>query len=379
MPRWSFEPMAPPRPGYRTQNPLAVRQGVANGAGRAGIEVQSVTCHVTMNGGAFGRRGDQDVVAEAAFLAARHPRRPVKLVWPREEDIGRGLFRTHAAARLRAALGEDGMPLAYDAIVAAQSVIESIAGRNLPFNPGPDGDRLTAEGLDKLYYAIPNRRLRSQHVPSHVPIHVWRSNGYSFNTFFAESFVDECALVAERDPLDYRRALLKSSPRHLAVLDRVAEMAGWGAPMTAGRGRGLAIEECYQSVVAQVAEVTVAEDDEIRVDRIFCAVDVGLAINPDAVAAQMEGGIVFGVTTALNNALTMEAGAFVETNFHDFPMQRMANVPEIVVEIMASDLPPGGAGETRPCSRRGRDRQRRLRRDRPAPPLPPARDHRGDR
>jgi isoquinoline 1-oxidoreductase beta subunit len=328
-----------------TQNPMAARQGVQRGAAWAGVEVQSVTCHVTMNGGGFGRRSDQDVAAEAAFLAARHPGRPIKLVWPREEDVARGLFRTHAAARLRAALGPNGIPVAYDATVAAQSVIESIAGRNLPFNPGPDGDRLTVEGLDKLYYAFPNRRLRSQHVPSHVPIHVWRSNGYSFNTFFAESFIDECALMAQIDPLDYRRALLKDSPRHRAVLDRVAEMAGWGTPMAAGRGRGLAIEECYRSVIAQVAEVTVAEDGEVRVDRVFCAVDVGLTINPDAVVAQMEGGIVFGVTTALNSTLTFEGGAVVETNFHDFPMQRMANAPDIVVHLMDSDLPPGGAGE----------------------------------
>lgn len=328
-----------------SQGPFGVRSGIGRGAGWAGIEPTSITCNITMNGGAFGRRSDQDVVAQAAYLAARHRGRPVKLIWPREEDIGRGLYRSHAAARLRAVLGSDGLPVAYDALVAAQSIMQSVGSRNLPFTPGPDGDSLSVEGLDKLHYAIPNRRMRSQHVSSHMPIGFWRSNGFSFNTFFTESFIDECALAAQIDPLEYRRALLRDSPRHLAVLDRVAELAGWGTPMAPGRGRGIAIEECYRSVVAQVAEVTVAEDGEMTVDRVFCAIDVGIVINPDAVIAQMEGGIIFGVTTTLNSNITLQAGAVVETNFHDFPMQRLRNAPDVVVAIVESDLPPGGAGE----------------------------------
>jgi isoquinoline 1-oxidoreductase beta subunit len=328
-----------------SQSSMAVRQGVARGSGWAGVEPEAIICHVTMNGGAFGRRSDQDVVAQAAFLAARHRGRPVKLMWSREEDIGRGLYRSHAAASLRAAMGPDGMPIAYDALVAAQSVVNSIAGRNLPFTPSPDGDFITVEGLDKPYYSIAGKRVRSQHVASHVPVHFWRSNGFSFNTFFTESFIDECALSANADPLDYRRKLLRSSPRHHAVLDRVAEMASWDSPLAPGRGRGIAIEECYRSVVAQVVEVTVGADREITVDRVFCAVDVGLVINPDAVRAQMEGGIVFGLTTALMSKINFEGGAVVENNFHDFPMLRIADVPAITVQIVESDLPPGGAGE----------------------------------
>ncbi|MDY6961491.1 MAG: molybdopterin cofactor-binding domain-containing protein [Pseudomonadota bacterium] len=328
-----------------SQSPFAIRQGVFKGAGWAGVEPETVTCNVTMNGGAFGRRSDQDVVVQAAFLAARHRGRPVKVMWSREEDMARGLYRSHAAAQLRAALGPDGLPLAYDAVVASQSVIDSIASRNLPINPGPEGDALTVEGLDKLHYAIPSRRTRSQNVPSHMPIGFWRSNGFSFNTFFTESFIDECALAAATDPLDYRRALLRDSPRHLAVLNRVAEMSSWGAPLPEGRGRGIAIEECYRSIVAQVAQVTVAADGEVTVDRVFCAVDVGMVVNPDAVVAQMEGGIIFGVTTTLMSSITLEDGAVVESNFHDFPMMRIADAPDVTVEIIASDLPPGGAGE----------------------------------
>ncbi|WP_298639444.1 molybdopterin cofactor-binding domain-containing protein [uncultured Tistrella sp.] len=328
-----------------SQSPMSVRNGIRSGAGRAGVGVADITCNITMNGGGFGRRSDQDVVAQAAYLAARHRGRPVKLVWPREEDIGRGLFRSHAAARLRAVLDADGLPVAWDALVATQSVIHSVAGRNLPFTPGPDGDRLAVEGLDTPYYTIPNRRVCSQNVPSHVPIGLWRSNGFSFNTFFTESFIDDCALAAGIDPLDYRRALLRDSPRHLRVLEHVAGMAGWGSSMAPGRGRGIAIEECYRSVVAQVAEVTVAGDGEITVDRVFCAIDAGLVINPDGVKAQMEGGIIFGVTSALNSRITLENGAVVQSNFHDFPMQRLHNAPDVTVDIMGSDLPPGGAGE----------------------------------
>lgn len=328
-----------------SQGPLSIRVGVGTGMGWAGTEPTSVTCNVTMNGGAFGRRSDQDVVTEAAFLAARHPGRPVKLIWSREEDIARGLFRSHAAARLRMALGSDGLPIAYDATVAAQSVIQSVAERNLPITPGPDGDRLTVEGLEKAHYAIPARRVRSRDVASHMPIGLWRSNGYSFNTFFAESFIDECAAKVGADPLAYRRALLRDDPRHLAVLDTVASLAGWGTAMAPGRGRGIAIEACYRSVVAQVAEVTVAADGEVTVDHVFCAIDVGTVINPDAVVAQMEGGIVFGVTTALMSTITLDDGAVVETNFHDFPVQRIANAPRISVALVDSALGPGGAGE----------------------------------
>jgi isoquinoline 1-oxidoreductase beta subunit len=319
--------------------------GVRRGAGWGDVNVSDVTCHITLNGGAFGRRSDMDVTAQAAFLATRHPGRPVKLMWPREEDISRGMFRSHAAARLRAALGPDGMPLAYDALVAAQSIMQSVGSRNLPITPGPHGDRLTIEGLDKSHYALPGRRVRSVHVPSHLPVAFWRSNGFSFGTFFSESLIDECAAAARIDPVEYRRRLLRDSPRHLAVLDKVAAMSNWGAPMGPGQGRGVAIESCYESVVAQVAEVTVAPDGELTVDRMFCAIDVGILINPDAVVAQMEGGIIFGLTTTLMNALTVENGAIRETNFHDFPMQRLHNAPEIHVEILRSDLPPGGAGE----------------------------------
>jgi isoquinoline 1-oxidoreductase beta subunit len=330
-----------------SQSSLSMRWGVNRGTGWAGVEPTSVICHVTMNGGAFGRRSEVDVVAQAAFLAARHRGRPVKLMWSREEDIGRGVYRSHAAARLRAALGPDGLPIAYDALVVAQALQHSAMGRNLPFGSGgsPVGDRFTVEGLDKAYYALPSRRVRSRNVPSHMPIGFWRSNGFSFNTFFAESFVDECALAGGYDPLAYRRALLRNSPRHLAVLDRAAAMADWGAPMAAGRGRGIAIEAAYESVVAQVAEVTVAADGQVTVDRVFCAVDVGIVVNPDAVAAQMEGGILFGVTTALMSVVTLDAGAVVQSNFHDFPIQRLADAPQLVIEIMPSDLPPGGAGE----------------------------------
>ncbi|RAH96110.1 xanthine dehydrogenase family protein molybdopterin-binding subunit [Acuticoccus sediminis] len=339
------------RPGGRaeawvpSQSISLTRWAVFRGMGWAGVDPAEVVSHITMNGGAFGRRTETEVVAEAAFLAARHPGRPVKLLWPREEDIGRAMYRSHARAGLTAVLGADGLPAAWDALVAAQSLMQSIGSRTLPITPSPDGDRLTAEGLEKPYYALPARRVRSVHVPSHVPIGLWRSNGFSFNTFFAESFVDECAAAAETDPVDYRRALLARSPRHLAVIERVAALSGWGAPMAAGRSRGIAMEHCFESIVAVVAEVIVTGDGEVRVPRVFCAVDVGTVVNPDAVVAQMEGGILFGLTTALISRVTLSDGRIEQSNFHDFTMPRLANAPEVVVEIVPSELPPGGAGE----------------------------------
>jgi isoquinoline 1-oxidoreductase subunit beta len=328
-----------------SQNRVTMSTAVGRGMGWAGVSPRDTTLHITMNGGAFGRRSDPDVIAEASYLAARLPGRAVKVMWSREEDIGRGLYRSQAATRLRAAIGPDGLPAAYDALVAAQSIFNSMGGRNLPFSPSPDGDYLTVEGLDKTHYAIPNRRMRSQHVPTHVPIQFWRSNGFSFNTYATESFIDECADAAGADPLAYRRTLLRGSPRHLAVLDRVAEIAGWGTPLPPGRGRGIAIEDCYRSVVAQVAEVTVAPDGALRVDRIFCAIDAGLVINPDQVIAQMEGGALFATTTALMSEITLRDGAVVESNFHDYPMQRLADAPEVTVAIVASEGPPCGVGE----------------------------------
>jgi isoquinoline 1-oxidoreductase beta subunit len=328
-----------------SQNRATMQAAVGRGMGLGGISPRVVTLHVTMNGGAFGRRSDQDVIAEASFLATRHPGRAVKVMWSREEDVGRGLYRSQAAGRLRAVLGDDGLPLAFDAIVASQSILNSMGGRNFPVTPSPNGDPLSVEGLDKSHYTIPNRRMRSQHVETHLPIQFWRSNGFSFNTFFTESFIDECASASGQDPLEYRRALLRDQPRHLAVLNRVAEIADWGSPMASGRGRGIAIEECYRSVVAQVAEVTVSGDGELVVDRIFCAVDAGLIINPNQVVAQMEGGALFGVTSALMSAITVENGSILESNFHDFPVQRLANAPEVIVAVMESEEPPCGVGE----------------------------------
>ncbi|WMT91924.1 molybdopterin cofactor-binding domain-containing protein [Pelagibacterium sp. H642] len=330
-----------------TQSLTSARWGVSRGAELAGTALGEVTVHVTMNGGGFGRRTELDVMTQAAYLAALHPDRPVKLVWSREEDIGRGIYRSHAAARLRATLGGDGLPLSHEATVAAQSVAQGIMGRLLPFTGGgnPDGDRLNSEGLYRPYYAIPGQHVASHHVPSHVPIGLWRSNGYSHNAFFSECFLDECAHAADIDPLDYRRALLRDSQRHLAVLERAAAMADWGSPLPAGGGRGIAIAEAFYSIVAQVAEVSVSEDSEVTVDRVFCAVDVGTVINPAQVVAQMEGSISWGLTTALMSANTLEDGAMVQSNFHDFPVHRLSNAPEVTVEIIDSNDLPGGAGE----------------------------------
>lgn len=331
-----------------SQSLTSARWGVSRGAEAAGMSLDDITVNVMQNGGAFGRRTELDVVQQAAYLAALNPDRPVKLLWSREEDIGRGIYRSHARARLRAALREDGLPIAYEARVAGQSVAQGLMGRLLPITGGgnPEGDFLTSEGLESPHYAIPSQHVGSYHVPSNIRVGLWRSNGFSHNVFFAESFFDECAHAAGADPLEYRRRLLADSPRLRAVLDRAAAMAGWDSPLPSGRGRGIAIGGAYYSVVAQVVEVSVAGDGEVTVDRVFCAADVGTVVNPNQVVAQLEGSILWGLTTALMSENTVENGAIVESNFHDFPVQRLRNAPEITVEILASDELPGGAGET---------------------------------
>jgi isoquinoline 1-oxidoreductase subunit beta len=331
-----------------TQSLTSARWGVSRGATAAGVDVNDITVHVMQNGGAFGRRTELDVVQQAAFIAARHLDRPIKLLWSREEDIGGGIYRSHALARLRAALDEDGLPFAYEAHVAGQSVAEGLIGRLLPMTGGgnPEGDFLTSEGLDSPHYAIPNQRVSSHHVASNIRVGLWRSNGFSHNVFFAESFFDECAHAAGIDPLAYRRRLLADSPRLLTVLDRAASMADWNRRLPPGRGRGIAIGGAYHSVVAQVVEVTVTADGEVTVDQVFCAVDVGTVVNPDQVVAQIEGSILWGLTTALMSENTLENGRIMQSNFHDFPIARLRNSPEITVEIITSDELPGGAGET---------------------------------
>jgi isoquinoline 1-oxidoreductase beta subunit len=206
-------------------------------------------------------------------------------------------------------------------------------------------DHTSVEGASSLPYAIPNLHvdLHSPKLP--VPVLWWRSVGSTHTAFVTEVFLDELAHAAGADPVEFRRQLLKDHPRHLGVLNLAAEKAGWGKPLPAGWGRGVAVHESFNSYVAEVAEVSVKPDGEFKVERVVCAVDCGTAVTPDVVKAQMEGGIGFGLAAALHSAVTLKDGRAVQSNFDDFRILRMKEMPRVEVHIVASEAPPTGVGE----------------------------------
>lgn len=302
-----------------SQNPLGTRYSVA-----AALEMDAgqVTVHNHVMGGGFGRRATDDAAVQAALIA-RAAGTPVKLIWSREEDIRHDHYRPAITSRFRAALDEAGRPTAWE-----NQYVDKHEPAEAPHIP----------------YAIANQHIHWADSPTHVPFGPWRSVDHSQHGFFTESFVDELAHAAGADPFEYRRELLREAPRHRKVLETAADKAGWGGALNPGRGRGIALQEAFGSIVAQVVDVTVAEGS-VRVDRVVCAVDPGMAVTPDGLAAQMESGIVFGLTAALHGNIEIDSGSVVQSNFHDYPMLRMRDTPDIEVHILASDHPMGGAGE----------------------------------
>ena len=302
-----------------SQNPLGVRTTVAN---VLELEPDNVTVHNGYLGGGFGRRVYPDY-AEQAAQVAKAVDGPVKLIWSREEDIAQDRYRPATISRFRGGLDDSGRPVAWV---------------NLYVNKHEPAE------APRIPYAIDNQRIASVASPTHVPFGFWRSVDHSQHAFFTESFIDELATLAGTDPYRFRREALARAPRDRAVLDAAAERAGWGAPLAAGRGRGIALHRSFGSIVAEVAEVTV-DASGVRVDRVVCAVDAGFAINPDGLIAQMESGIVYGLTAALYGEITIRDGAVAQSNFHDYPMLRIDAMPVIETVIVNSGEALGGAGE----------------------------------
>jgi isoquinoline 1-oxidoreductase beta subunit len=305
------------------QDPLAARK-VASRA--AGVESERVTVHNQHLGGGFGRRlpGNHDFVDQAVRIAKEMSPLPVKLIWSREEDIQHDYYRPAVLARFKGVLDQNARATVW-------------ASR---FN-GLDG---TGSEATECPYAIEHRDIRAFKDSHHIRVGAWRSVAHSEHGFFTESFIDELANAAQQDPLEFRLSLLEDRPRHRRVLERVAKMANWSEVLDAGRARGIAVVECFGSVVAEVAEVTV-RDGAIKVDRVFAAVDCGEVINPDTAAAQIEGGIIFALSAALFDQITIQQGAVAQTNFHDYPLPKLADAPRIVVAFVESDAPIGGLGE----------------------------------
>ncbi|MDY0977054.1 molybdopterin cofactor-binding domain-containing protein [Massilia sp. CFBP9012] len=306
----------------------------------AGVAREDVAIEVMLLGGGFGRRLEVDMVAQAVAVARATGGQPVQLIWTREQDTMHDVYRPAALARFTAQLDEDGAILAWDNRSASGSVGHQYVERSLGL-PGVGPDKTTAEGEYDHQYAIPNQRVAHVIVDSQVPIGYWRSVGHSHNAFFKESFLDEVAHAGGQDPVALRRTLLAGQPRALAVLDAAVAAAGQ-AP--AGRAHGVALHRSFGSTVAQVAEVSVA-DGEIRVHRVVCAIDCGLAVNPNIVAQQVESGVVFGLSAALAGEITIEAGKIQQSNFGDYPLPRMGQVPHVETIVMASSAHPEGVGE----------------------------------
>ena len=306
-----------------------------------GLPQDKVVVHNHLIGGGFGRRLEIDGVIRAVQIAQQVDG-PVKVVWTREEDIQHDMYRPYFFDRLSAALDGRGMPTAWSHRFAGSSIL----ARWLPpaFKNGLDGD--TTDGAIDLVYALPNMHVEYLRVePPGIPTAFWRSVGPSHNVFVTESFMDELAAAAGQDAVAYRRALLDKSPRAKAVLELAAEKAGWGQPLQKRAGRGVSVQFAFGTYMAQVAEVEVSNDGSVRVRRVVCALDCGIAVNPDTVRAQIEGAIVFGITAALHGEISLKNGRVEQTNFDTYQMLRIDEAPIVEVHIIQSSESPGGMGE----------------------------------
>ena len=316
----------------------------ASAAQVVGLPPEKVQLHTTLLGGGFGRRANpaSDFVVEAAHVA-KVANAPVKVVWTREDDTRGGWYRPMWHDRFVAGLDANGDPVAWTHTIVGQSIMVGTMFAAFAIKDGVDST--SVEGAADILYGIPNLQV-DLHTPKiEVPVQWWRSVGHSHTGFSVEAFFDEVAHAGGKDPYELRRALLANQPRMLAVLDLVAQKANWGSPYPAGHARGIATHFSFDSYVAQVVEVSVDNDGTVHVHRVVAAVDCGRTVNPDTVKAQIEGGIIFGLTAALKTEITLEQGRVQQRNFNDYPMLRMFESPAIEVYIVPSTERPTGVGE----------------------------------
>lgn len=329
-----------------TQVPGLARQVVAE---VLGLPAEAVTVHGLLLGGGFGRRLEVDFIAQAAAIAKAAPGSPVQVIWTREQDTRHDLYRPACVSRFTAGLDAQGRPVAWKNTSAGQAILPQVLARVFGL-PGGGPDKTASEGAFDQPYEWPAARVAHVNVDLPVPVGFWRSVGHSHQAFFKEGFVDETAHAAKADPVAFRAALLQRHPRHLAVLQAAARAAGWGQPPAAApdgapTALGVALHESFGSVVAQVAQVSVAADKSIRVHRVWCAIDCGRVVNPAGVRQQLEGAVIFGLSAALHGEVEILNGQVKPSNFHDQPVLRLPEAPQVECVLIDSTEHPEGVGE----------------------------------
>lgn len=313
--------------------------GRALAAELTGLPIDKVRFDITYVGGGFGRKWELDTVSQVVQIAKAFPGSPVKLTWTREQDVQHDFYRPGFATHTRIAL-KDGALAGMHSRIAGQSVWRFQDRNQIPGTADPTVAALLVSDI----YDFPGKYIDFVETPWRIPVGLWRSVTLSQNSFFAESAIDEAAVALQRDPLAFRRELLAAHPRIVAVLDAAAEMADWERQRPPGHGLGVAISQGFGSVCVQIAEVLVT-GNSLKLAKIYCAFDCGLQIDPDNIHAQLEGGIVFGLSAALRGDITFDNGAVRESNFNDQPVLRINETPEIAIKLLDSDAPPGGVGE----------------------------------
>ena len=305
-----------------------------------GLPPEKVQLHTTFMGMGLGRRFEADFVVQAV-LVSKIVGQPVKVTWSREEDMQHDFYRPAGVSAFRIGLDTDGMPVAWSNTFAGPSILSRVFPQAVQNGVDPT----SVGGANEIHYAIPNQQITYVLKNTNVPVGVWRSVAPSRHAFNIESAIDEIAHAGGRDPYQFRRKLLAAKPRFQAVLDLAAEKAGWGKPLPEGHFQGIAIHQSYASIVCHVAEVSVSMQGELQVHRVVGAVDCGEVVNPDTVEAQIEGGIIFGLTAALSNEIIIDKGRVSQSNFHDYPALLIKDTPEIEAYFVNSTEAPGGLGE----------------------------------
>ena len=310
----------------------------------AGLKPEQVQIHTTLLGGGFGRRANpqSDFVVQSVEVA-KAVKKPVKVMWTREDDIKAGYYRPLWYDRISGGLDADRKLVAWHHTIVGQSIMAGSPFEEFMIKDGVD--ETSVEGAGDNPYDIPNILVDLHSPKIGVPVQWWRSVGHSHTAFVVESFMDELAHAAGKDPFDFRRDLLTNQPRHKAVLELTAQKAGWGTPLVEGHGRGIALHKSFGSFVAQVAEISVTDQGKVEVHRVVCGIDCGQVVNPNTVEAQMESGIVFGLTAALRGEITLKNGRVQQSNFNNYPLLTLSEMPKVEVHIIQSQEPPSGVGE----------------------------------